>query len=99
MTSVDQTSEKVTIHYDQVDAEGNKIVEAQFEADGCIGADGVKSVIRGYVVPDLKTPFRYSGTYAYRSLIPMDRVVEANGIHVGTIAHVHVGHKKVRPSL
>ncbi|GAA5179354.1 salicylate 1-monooxygenase [Modicisalibacter zincidurans] len=43
------------------------------ECDVAIGCDGIKSVVRGHVLPvedDGDTGPRFSGTYAYRGLIP-----------------------------
>ncbi|GHJ89987.1 hypothetical protein NliqN6_6389 [Naganishia liquefaciens] len=48
-----------------------------FECDVCIGCDGVKSAVRKAL--DLGGTVRYTGTYAYRGLLPMDKAIQASG--------------------
>ncbi|KAJ9113872.1 hypothetical protein QFC19_000065 [Naganishia cerealis] len=48
-----------------------------FECDLCIGCDGVKSAVRKAL--DLGGTVRYTGSYAYRGLLPMDKAVELCG--------------------
>ncbi len=47
------------------------------EVDAVVGCDGVKSVVRGFVSGGGECG--YSGKYAYRCMIPMDKAVEAIG--------------------
>ncbi|KZT25789.1 FAD/NAD(P)-binding domain-containing protein [Neolentinus lepideus HHB14362 ss-1] len=47
---------------------------ATFEADVCIGCDGVKSAVRASL--GLGGVVRYTGTYAYRGLLPIARTGE-----------------------
>ena len=49
------------------------------EADAVVGCDGVKSSVRGFVVEGEAAECGYSGKYAYRCMIPMERAVEAIG--------------------
>ena len=49
------------------------------EADAIVGCDGVKSSVRGFVVEGEGAKCGYSGKYAYRCMIPMERAVEAIG--------------------
>lgn len=64
---------------------GDIVTEESITADVIIGADGVKSIIRTslnlpspkHAFPTLKgdlpaANYRYTGTYCYRGLIPMD---------------------------
>ncbi|KAH9486379.1 Salicylate hydroxylase [Psilocybe cubensis] len=49
------------------------------ETDLVIGADGIKSTIRTAVLPPNTRHLAFSGSYAYRALIPMD-ILMAEGI-------------------
>lgn len=51
-----------------------------FEVDVCIGCDGVKSAVRGSI--GLNAVVRYTGTYAYRGLLPLDKAFERTGERV-----------------
>lgn len=74
--------------------------EEHFEADVVVGADGVKSLTR--TILELPSPpeagdkadkpsgFRYTGTYCYRALIPMDQALSVdppNSEEVGNTLH------------
>ncbi|KAJ9101804.1 hypothetical protein QFC21_003143 [Naganishia friedmannii] len=60
------------------DAHPDYPAEAQvFECDVCIGCDGVKSAVRKALA--LGGTVRYTGTYAYRGLLPMDKAVALCG--------------------
>lgn len=74
--------------------------EEHFEADVVVGADGVKSLTRTLL--ELPAPeeagdkagnpssFRYTGTYCYRALIPMDQALKVdppNSEEVGNTLH------------
>jgi salicylate hydroxylase len=56
------------------------------EADAIIGADGIHSHTRDYVLDDVpgkeKYRLQYTGAVLYRSIIPMARVVEALGADI-----------------
>ncbi|KAF9554206.1 salicylate hydroxylase [Agrocybe pediades] len=62
------------------------------ETDLVIGADGIKSVTRKKVVGDGNDCLGFSGTYAYRGLIPMDQL-KAAGVQtpVETRPYCYVG--------
>ncbi|KAF4611487.1 hypothetical protein D9613_004134 [Agrocybe pediades] len=47
------------------------------ETDLVIGADGIRSVTRKVVVEDERERLGFSGTYAYRGLIPIDKLKAA----------------------
>ncbi len=49
------------------------------EADAVVGCDGVKSRVRGFVVEGEGAKCGYSGKYAYRCMIPMEKAIEAIG--------------------
>jgi hypothetical protein len=74
--------------------------EEYFEADVVIGADGVKSLTRTLLeLPsppeagskaDKPSGFRYTGTYCYRALVPMDQALKVdppNSEEVGNTLH------------
>lgn len=74
--------------------------EEYFEADVVVGADGVKSLTRTLLeLPsppeagskaDKPSGFRYTGTYCYRALIPMDQALKVdppNSEEVGNTLH------------
>ncbi|GHJ86132.1 hypothetical protein NliqN6_2534 [Naganishia liquefaciens] len=60
--------------------------EEHFDADVVVGADGIKSVIRGIMAVPAPSEAgnaagkpasqRYTGTYCYRALIPMEKAME-----------------------
>jgi salicylate hydroxylase len=56
------------------------------EADSIIGADGIHSHTRAHVLDDLpdkgKYRLQYSGAVVYRSVIPMEKVVQALGTDI-----------------
>jgi salicylate hydroxylase len=56
------------------------------EADAIIGADGIHSHTRAHVLDDVpdkeKYRLQYSGAVVYRSVIPMDKVVQALGTDI-----------------
>ncbi|KAA8570380.1 hypothetical protein MFRU_005g04420 [Monilinia fructicola] len=65
------------------------------EADVVIGCDGVKSRTRHMVLGDdheATTPV-FSGKYAYRGLIPMEKAVAAVGESLARNSQMYVGHK------
>jgi 2-polyprenyl-6-methoxyphenol hydroxylase-like FAD-dependent oxidoreductase len=55
----------------------------QFEADAVIACDGVKSVLRKSIgahgLDGATGQVRYTGTYAYRGLLPVEDAVRLNG--------------------
>lgn len=61
--------------------------------DAVIGADGIKSTLRKYVVgtgaPNVHPV--YSGFYCYRGLVPMSAAVEAIGETLATENNVYIG--------
>ncbi|KAJ6443314.1 monooxygenase [Purpureocillium lavendulum] len=63
------------------------------EADIVIGCDGVKSTVRRIMFGEEHPASRpqYSHCVAYRTLIPMDKAVEALGLYKATNQHNHVG--------
>ncbi|KAJ9117004.1 hypothetical protein QFC22_004662 [Naganishia vaughanmartiniae] len=70
----------VRLHIDKParDAHPDYPAEAHvFECDVCIGCDGVKSAVRKAL--DLGGTVRYTGTYAYRGLLPMEKAVALCG--------------------
>lgn len=70
--------------------------EEHFDADVVVGADGIKSVLRGIMAlpspPEAGntagTPAvqRYTGTYCYRALIPMEKAMELDVPEQGIFA-------------
>jgi hypothetical protein len=56
------------------------------EADAIIGADGIHSHTRDYVLDDVpekeKYQLQYTGAVLYRSIIPMEKVVQALGTDI-----------------
>jgi salicylate hydroxylase len=72
LTGLDQSGDSVILSF----ADGTT-----GSADAVVGCDGVKSACRGIMFgPDnsLSSP-RFTGRYAYRSLVPMDKAVELLG--------------------
>ncbi|KAH9479528.1 Salicylate hydroxylase [Psilocybe cubensis] len=67
------------------------------EADVIIGADGIKSVTRSAIVSETDNRLAFSGTYAYRGLIPID-LLETEGIKadIRSRPHCWVGAGKAR---
>jgi salicylate hydroxylase len=72
-------------------AEGGKLIlnfkdGTTAEADAIIGADGIHSHTRAYVLDDVpgkeKYQLQYTGAVLYRSIIPMAKVVEALGADI-----------------
>jgi len=67
--------------------------DATFEADVCIGCDGVKSAVRASL--GLGDVVRYTGTYAYRGLLPIPQAVARTG-EVARVPRMWIGpHKHV----
>jgi salicylate hydroxylase len=64
------------------------------EADVVVGCDGIKSVARKIVLgPDHGAAnAKFSGKYAYRGLIPMEKAVEALGEELATNSQIYMGH-------
>jgi salicylate hydroxylase len=75
-------------------------VEEYFEADVVVGSDGVKSLTRSAL--ELRSPreagdraggpscFRYTGTYCYRALIPMEEALKVDPVNserIGNTLH------------
>jgi 2-polyprenyl-6-methoxyphenol hydroxylase-like FAD-dependent oxidoreductase len=58
------------------DTSAHPPVEA-LEFDAVVGADGIKSAIRATVAPDARV--RWTGTYGYRHLVPMQAVQDVLG--------------------
>lgn len=56
--------------------------------DVLIAFDGIKSAVRKSVYPEREDgiPPRWTGTYAYRGLVPYDRLKEAIGQHLAECA-------------
>jgi 2-polyprenyl-6-methoxyphenol hydroxylase-like FAD-dependent oxidoreductase len=83
VTDVKQRSNGVTVYCDRFAPDGTKIGTETYEGDALIAADGVKSAVRRCLFPDLPNAGeRYTGTYAYRSLIPIEKVTAAVGDHM-----------------
>jgi salicylate hydroxylase len=61
-------------------------------ADGVIGCDGIRSRVRQLILGENNPQSypQYSHTYAYRGLVPMDKVVEAVGKETAMSRNVHV---------
>ncbi|KAI5449288.1 hypothetical protein NCC49_005150 [Naganishia albida] len=73
-------TEGVRLHIEKPSRDAHPDYPAEptvFECDICIGCDGVKSAVRKAL--DLGGTVRYTGTYAYRGLLPMDKAVELCG--------------------
>jgi len=69
------------------------------EADLVISADGIKSVTRKAVIGDTTDSLGFSGTYAYRGLIPVDKLQAAGVItRIDERPHCWVGIGKVSSS-
>lgn len=68
------------------------------EADLIIGADGIKSTTRSAIIGKDDSRLGFSGTYAYRGLIPID-LLEAEGIKtdIRSRPYCWVGVGKVSP--
>ncbi|KAJ4393857.1 hypothetical protein N0V93_003072 [Gnomoniopsis smithogilvyi] len=80
---------------------GNKVVVyfadgEQISVDAVIGADGIRGISReavlGALAPDLVSP-KYTGTYAYRGIVPMDDAKKVLGSHASN-AKWFMGHGK-----
>jgi salicylate hydroxylase len=63
-----------------------------FDADALIGADGIKSAIREKIIPGARV--RWTGTYAYRHLVPMASAQEALG-DIGSEVRIWIGPHRV----
>ncbi|KAJ4414332.1 hypothetical protein N0V82_008002 [Gnomoniopsis sp. IMI 355080] len=68
----------------------------QISVDAVIGADGIRGISRravlGALAPDLLSP-KYTGTYAYRGILPMKEAKNILGSHAGN-AKWFMGHGK-----
>ncbi|TGO41849.1 hypothetical protein BHYA_0015g00120 [Botrytis hyacinthi] len=65
------------------------------EADAVIGCDGIKSRTRHMVLGDdhdATSPV-FSGKYAYRGLIPMEKAIGAVGEYLAKNSQMYLGHK------
>ncbi|QSZ29222.1 hypothetical protein DSL72_003734 [Monilinia vaccinii-corymbosi] len=65
------------------------------DADAVIGCDGIKSITRRIVLGDdhdAATPV-FSGKYAYRGLIPMEKAVAAIGESLAINSQMYLGHQ------
>lgn len=63
------------------------------EADAVIGCDGIRSVCRSFVLGKdnpLNQPV-FTGKYAYRGLIPMDKAIEALGEEIAMNRYMFLG--------
>ena len=48
-------------------------------ADAVVGADGIHSTVRKFLLPEKYVEPVFTGTVAYRGLVPMDKAVEKLG--------------------
>lgn len=68
----------------------------QVSVDAVVGADGIRGICRkavlGISAPDLVPP-KYTGTYAYRGILPMENAKDILGKHAGN-AKWFMGHGK-----
>ena len=87
LENLEQDSEGVTLHF----KDGQSI-----SADNHIGADGVHSHTRRYLVGEEPAKPQYSGSVAHRGLIPMDSAVEAIGEELAQNCQMHLGPRKAR---
>ena len=62
------------------------------DADIVIGCDGVKSRTRNVLFDAQTAAPRFTGQYAYRLLVPMDRAVEALGATLAQNGHLYLGY-------
>lgn len=86
-------------HVEEVELEGRKKLQIRFHdgsiafADAVIGADGIKSTMRQLLLgrehPAAKAVF--SGKYAYRGLVPMDKAREAVGRELAENSQLYMG--------
>ncbi|KZT56909.1 salicylate hydroxylase [Calocera cornea HHB12733] len=63
-----------------------------FEADVLVGSDGIKSTVRRVMYADTPESAEptWSGTYAYRALIPISAAVSRLGEHTGRTPTFHI---------
>ncbi|MGQ4618916.1 FAD-dependent monooxygenase [Nocardia sp. R7R-8] len=73
-TGIDQLPDQIRVHFD----DGTAV-----DADVVVGADGVHSVIRGYITTP--APATYSGMCAYRALVPAESAPEFSRRPVQTL--------------
>ncbi|KAF4625792.1 hypothetical protein G7Y89_g12371 [Cudoniella acicularis] len=84
---------------ENVEKKGEKMVltfgdGTHAEADAVIGCDGVKSRTRQILLGESheNTDPTFTGKYAYRGLIPMEKAVEVLGDELARNAQMHMGH-------
>ncbi|KAK4038532.1 hypothetical protein C8A01DRAFT_17381 [Parachaetomium inaequale] len=86
LEGIDQSGEKVVLRFE----DGTKA-----EADAVVGCDGVKSKVREVLVGGggmQGAKCGYSGKYAYRCMIPMQRAVEEIGRARASVSSLWMGH-------
>ena len=68
-------------------------------ADAVIGADGIHSVTREYILGerDLASHSTFAGSVAYRGLVPMDKAVEKLGAEYAQNSMILCGPRKLPP--
>ena len=92
--------DKRLVNIEDQNAEGGGSLVLHFkdgttaEADVLIGADGIHSHTRDYVLDDVpeKEEYRlqYTGAVLYRSIIPMEKVVEALGTEISQCSSLFI---------
>ena len=67
-------------------------------ADAVIGADGIHSYVREFLMCKEEAKPTFSGSVAYRGLVPMDLAIEKLGAEVAQNATIFCGPGTSRPS-
>lgn len=87
LTDIEQLPDKVILKFEDGDLG---------EASILVGADGIKSVAREYVLKPLypsQTEPVYAGSYCYRGVIPTSEAEDIFG-NLTDVAKIYVGHKR-----
>ncbi|KZO91567.1 salicylate 1-monooxygenase [Calocera viscosa TUFC12733] len=87
---------KHVVNYEQIPSGGVKMIfkdGTSFESDVLVAADGIKSSVRGVMYGDKADTVepKWSGSIAYRGLIPMEKVVPLLGEHTSKTSTLWLG--------